>query len=330
MTGAARPGMVAPAVQRPAVSTPALPVGASRRSSYADVLLGQGAAAGQLQLSAGIRDVVRRADGSVVTTGEARLDVTLSADRRVRLLSSEPPLRDPERLRGAPAGSGFRALARQALSGPPDAPLAQLLDDVPVALMVSGYGPLRAGLDDPARRIRLAHVQGMTDVCSGWRAEGSVFEIARAAGALPVPELVPAPRLDPVGDPAAAPLPAPQPGTLRRRRRIDVRPGFPATIDAMFRDTWTDETGEGVLHEYGVAAVVDKDGRVVELIAEPRVLPWQECPLAAAPVAALVGLPVAAFAVQVADLLVGPRSCTHLNDLLRSLACVPRLLDARP
>jgi hypothetical protein len=61
-------------------------------------------------------------------------------------------------------------------------------------------------------------------------------------------------------------------------------------IDAMFRDTHRDTDGaESVIHEYTLDAVLDRSSLSVLFIeAQPRVLPWVECPLAARSADALV------------------------------------------
>ena len=106
-------------------------------------------------------------------------------------------------------------------------------------------------------------------------------------------------------------------------------PGEPAVINAMFRDTYAEVDGtESVLHEYGVRATI-RNGRILDIQATPRVLPQVECPAAAAAVGDLVGEPVRQLGRRVRELLAGVRSCTHLNDLLRSLSCIPRLLALR-
>jgi hypothetical protein len=60
------------------------------------------------------------------------------------------------------------------------------------------------------------------------------------------------------------------------------------------------------------------------------VLPWDECPGAAGSAARLVGQPVGALRRIVGDELRGTSTCTHLNDLLRSLADVPHLVALLP
>jgi hypothetical protein len=124
-------------------------------------------------------------------------------------------------------------------------------------------------------------------------------------------------------------------GALRRQRLIE-RTGD--EVWAMFRDTYARPDGTtSVLHEYTVKALVSDDrsddisrggtgngdgdggGRIVACVATPRVLPWAECPQAAASAGHLVGQRVGDLRALVRDDLVGTSTCTHLNDLLSSL-----------
>lgn len=59
-----------------------------------------------------------------------------------------------------------------------------------------------------------------------------------------------------------------------------------------------------------------------------RVLPWRECPVAQGSAQRLVGLPVGSLRAYVRRTLTGTLTCTHLNDLLRSLDEVPALVRA--
>jgi hypothetical protein len=97
----------------------------------------------------------------------------------------------------------------------------------------------------------------------------------------------------------------------------------------MFRDTWMDLEGrEEVLHEYAVAATLDPTGESIHTIsADPRVLPFGECPAAAGYVSKLGGLTVAGLRRSVRETLVSTESCTHLNDLLRALGDVAFLRE---
>ncbi|WP_299950678.1 DUF2889 domain-containing protein [uncultured Modestobacter sp.] len=246
-------------------------------------------------------------------------------------LRTRPGLPGLTRLVGVPALSGFRAAVGEALPGEVGArTLAHaLLDDIPGAVVISGYAwvvgpPVEA---PPPGRTPPA------DVCSGWRSDGTMMLAIARSGAMPrlsgpaAPPLADA--VDSVGWHAMPPL---TPGDMRRCRLMDVtRGGDILRVEAMFRDSYMDADGdESVVHEYGLSAVVSA-GRL-QLLAvrvEPRVLPWQECPMAAASAAALVGRQVGTLGQHIRGAFSGTSSCTHLNDLLRSLDDVPVLAAGR-
>jgi Protein of unknown function (DUF2889) len=114
---------------------------------------------------------------------------------------------------------------------------------------------------------------------------------------------------------------------MRRRRLIDVTWGNPLTVQAMFRDSHRAEDGlETVLHEYSVEASVDsRTMEVLDCRATPRSLPWTECPQAADSARRLTGERVDGLRSFVRENLTGTTTCTHLNDLLRSLTDVAAL-----
>jgi hypothetical protein len=108
-----------------------------------------------------------------------------------------------------------------------------------------------------------------------------------------------------------------------RRQRLIERDGD--ALWAMFRDSYARPDGTvSVLHEYSLEATLepaaDGSSRVRTCVATPRVLPWLECPGAAASAARIEGHAVPALRALVKDDLVGTSTCTHLNDLLASLA----------
>jgi Protein of unknown function (DUF2889) len=96
----------------------------------------------------------------------------------------------------------------------------------------------------------------------------------------------------------------------------------------MFQDSSTEPTGGRVaVHEYRLAATADpRTGRLLSLEADPRVLPFYECPLAARGLDALLGTPLAELRTVVLKQLAGAAGCTHLNDAVRALAEVPTLI----
>jgi hypothetical protein len=75
-----------------------------------------------------------------------------------------------------------------------------------------------------------------------------------------------------------------------------------------------------VIHEYGLRARVDPTTwRFIEARAFDHSLPWRECPRAAASAERLVGMEVDGLRATVREQFVGPTTCTHLNDTMRSL-----------
>jgi hypothetical protein len=98
-------------------------------------------------------------------------------------------------------------------------------------------------------------------------------------------------------------------------------------IDAMFRDSYMGLDGvESIVHEYSITGSVDPETlQVLDAHARPRVLPYVECPDAAASAGLLAGMSVAELRRRVRHELTGISTCTHLNDLLRSLADVGAL-----
>jgi hypothetical protein len=319
-------------VDEPSTQVPARTPGSARRTSHVDAIwlpipgLTAGPAT-RLVLRAAARDVVTDGVGAGRVVADGALEAWIGADAAVEHIEIEPEDAGVRDLVGRRAGSGFRAAARLAVPGAEGEPVGLLLDDVPVAVLVGNYASLRTGHGPvDAHAVALKR-----DICSGWRDGGTMMAAIDRGDPMPLPNVVPAPRLDALDGPVGVePLPALPPGSLRRRRRIDVRAGDPAVLDAMFRDTFAEDDGsESVLHEYSVHATVDRSGRLLQIEAVPRVLPHIECPAATASVPDLVGERTADLGMRVGSTLGGIRGCTHLNDLLRSLSCVPRLLALR-
>jgi hypothetical protein len=99
----------------------------------------------------------------------------------------------------------------------------------------------------------------------------------------------------------------------------------------MFRDSYALADGtETIIHEYAVDGTVEPEGRLrfLSLTASARVLPWTECPSAAASGSRLVGQTVHGLRSRVRAEFYGTSSCTHLNDALRSLEDISALQAA--
>jgi hypothetical protein len=120
---------------------------------------------------------------------------------------------------------------------------------------------------------------------------------------------------------------------MRRRRRLDLwRDGTLLRIECFLRDSHFGTDGqETVVHEYTVRGALDAvTARFTESDAQVGALPWMECPAAAASAGGLVGAPVAGLRSWVRDTFVGPTTCTHLNDTLRSLEAIDELAGLLP
>ena len=91
------------------------------------------------------------------------------------------------------------------------------------------------------------------------------------------------------------------------------------------------EAIETVVHEYTVDVTVDPDTMVItHCDAQARVLPWLECPQAVGSSHRLEGWKVDDIRPEARTKLVGPSTCTHLNDVLRGLEDVHWLTDLLP
>lgn len=317
------PTVLPAATRRPQQQTPPRKPGSIRRSSHIGVHSpGPAAEAGtELLVHGSVRDVVTDADGAGHVVGAATLDCTIDGQRTVVAISADPVESGLATVVGQGARSGWRAAAREVVDAA--SPLTTVLDDVPIAVMLSSYGALREGaMDVTAVRPLMLH---MRDLCAGWAHDATPMRRLDAGHEMALPGVVAAPPSD-ASDPLAVEPRRPMvPGEVRRTRRLDVTPGERVRIDASFRDTWRDPSGgEGVLHEYVLTAAL-VDGVVTSIHAEPRVLPYRECSLAAASPQQLVGRHIddVADAVRAAA---GTSTCTHLDDLMRSLVAVPVLL----
>ena len=311
---------------RPLIATPPRAPGSARRSSHVEMSFPEGmpgAPGAPIVLTAAARDVVTGSDGTGRVLADAALRTAATADRVVTDIAADPAVSGVASLVGLRAASGWRAAAREIVPDGVRSPLGLLLDEVPIAVLLSFYAGLRAGTSRPPNG---AAATFMRDICAGWATGATPMRAIEAGERVPLPRLVPAPpdiSDDPLRSEPRRPL---EPGRLRRTRRIDVLPGDVTVVDAHFRDSWFDPVdGEGVLHEYSLEVELDRDGIVLRIAAEPRVLPYGECPRAAQAPQSLVGRHVGEAAETMPTELAGAASCTHLNDLLRAIACAPAL-----
>ncbi len=287
------------------------------------------------------RDLVTAADGDAIVAAESetRLLTEYTQGMLVRELAVTPDVPGSEQFVGARAGGGFRKVLDLQTGAERGSLPYLLLDDVPGATLVSGMAMSIASdegvvdLDSWRGRVNKTEIRlQQADICAGWQSGGTL--LANLEDGRPPVLLGPdAPDItdpdDPLGWIAVDPLPA---YATRRIRRLDVWRDSAVHADVFFRDTCTDgEARETVVHEYRVATVVDPDTMVItECAADARVLPWTECPQAVASAGRLVGWSVDDLRPEARTQLVGPSTCTHLNDVLRGLEDVHWLAALLP
>jgi len=312
--------------------------GSVRRTSTIDTARPDGFQ-GDLVMTARARDLRTAPDATTVVTDHVDLSLRVdSSSRQVLSIASSPALPGLDQLVGCPVGPGFRSRFNEICPGQREAGtlLHLLLDDLPGAALVSGYSPQRAGALDQIRQLPESAVEGTSgmtrlletrgDLCAGWAHDATLMVTIRSTGEVPVSTGPPAPSLvrddDPLAWHAMSPLP---PHAMRRRRRLDVvgpgRSGEAHRFDAHFRDSHMDEDGaEWVVHEYSATGTFDiVGGRVLDIGAEARVLPWMECPGAVASAGRLSGMSIPELRTRVRQEFTGGSTCTHLNDTLRAL-----------
>lgn len=319
MTGSGAPEVLPAATRRPQTQTPARPSGSIRRSSHIGVQLPGHSS--ELRVHGAVRDVITSDAGEGRADGEATLDCVVAADRSVISIVTQPDAPSLQALIGRVAHRGWRAAARELVDE--GSQLLSLLDDVPIALLLSSYGALRQGaLDLKAVQPLMA---GMRNLCAGWAEGATPMRTMDAGQLMPLPGVVPVPPVSEADTLASEPREPLVPQEVRRVRRIDVVPGETVRVQADFRDSYCDGAGEiGVLHEYVVNATLTPDGTITSIQAEPRVLPYDECSFAATSPQRLVGLRIEDVAEEVRA-RAGTATCSHLDDLLRSLSAVSAL-----
>lgn len=291
---------------------------------------------GRLELAGFARDLRTAPDHAVEVLATGAVRAVVGPNRLLDRLDATPEV-DVTGLLGISVSSGFRSAVDRVVPQHRDlhSPLYLLLDELPVAALISGYATLYSHDDEPLGAERAPDAPATarrgpaSDICSGWRSEGLMMQSIAAGQGVPTPVGPLAPTLESADDPFAwHETPRLAAGSMRRRRLIDVAKLVDAfQVAAMFRDTHVDAAGmETVLHEYALEMEVDGATMTVSHCqATPRTLPWPECPAAAASAGRLVTHAVSDLRALVRTDFHGTTTCTHLNDLLRSLADVGAL-----
>ena len=310
--------------------------GSVRRTSTIDTTWPQGQ--GQPMLMQGhARDLLTPADGSSAQTlAEGRFEILASPKREVLSVKTTPDKPALSELIGQRAGGNLRAhLARdipeEKAAG---TPLYLILDDFCGASLVAGWAWSR-WVDDwlaMARQSGQASTAGkfgkMEGICTGFAPGSTALNpdgtSNRNQNFMPV-----GPLLNPE-DPLGWHDLAHQEGVgMRRARWIDLwTDGDVIQMEVGFQDSSTAPQGGRIaIHEYRLQATADRKTKtLLTLEPDPRVLPYKECPGAVANVNRLIGSSLGEMREKVLEVLPGSLGCTHLNDVMRSLAEAPQLL----
>lgn len=308
-----------------------------RRTLTVDAQRPSGLATG-LRLVGRGRDLLTGLDGSSIikAASEMTVDLRYEVGAVVQAISVTPTVDGVEALLGRIATSGFRACI-DSLTGARRGSLEYaLLDEIPVSTLVSGYAVGHSAAKGGMQHQELTRLRPpgpplqVADLCAGFQTGGVIMTEMARSGRPPLVTGPPAPELRNRDDDLGwHPLDLLAPTEMRRWRRMDLWADQDGTfdLDGLFRDSHMSDGGEEtIIHEYTVAARFDLALDLVTACeAEPRVLPWMECPQAAASAKRVAGMPISQLRRDVRDQFVGISTCTHLNDTLRQLGDVPTL-----
>lgn len=260
-------------------------------------------------------------------------------DRTIVSLSAMPPRPGLVALEGARPGGKFRGILNEALPGEREAgtPLYLMLDDLAGTTLVSRWAWSRwfpGWATAPTEEGRKAHAEAMLGNCLGLR-PGSRGIVDQGAPVLQQNSSDVGPIRNPA-DPHGWHAFGELTGEIqfRRARRIDAwREGGTIHVETHFQDSSNTREGVGrrALHEYLLWAEADANtGLLTAIDARAGTLPYGECPGAIANLRFLIGKPLADLRTTVLQMLRRTNGCTHLNDVVRSLAEVPAMLAAAP
>jgi hypothetical protein len=321
--------------------TPDRRPGSVRRTATIDMTW-PGGLGTPLELVGRARDLLTPTTGAPRVLAEGSMRAEIDNARMVTAIESLPFRPGIDQLIGAKGGSQLRTAIDRVLPGERKAatPLHLLLDDIAGASLIAGFAWSRAQLkpeiQEQMKQARLQRGPGDFEfgvrkgkiICSGLRPDGWA-DTHRRADQFVAPAVVPAGDIRTPQDPLGwHEFPPPPEMGMRRHRRIDVwHEGGALNVDAFFRDAcWDPDGSQQALHEYTVSAVVDAEQHtLVSVETTPRVLPFPECKWAAPHSKQVEGLPVTEFRTSIPQKLTELQACTHLNDMLRSLAEVPAL-----
>lgn len=292
-----------------------------------------------MRMQGAARDLLTPGEsGKPVVLAEDRVGILASPIREIVEIESDPHRPALAGLVGCRAGGQSRAELAHLLPEEKEAgtPLYLLLDDFAGASLVAGWAWSR-WIDDWAERSRnslAAKTAGkkgrMEGVCAGFRPGSSALD-EQGWGRQEIQSSAPVASLVNPDDPDGWHRFVEQNGAgMRRARWIDIWIEDVVQIELGFQDSATAPGGGRVaVHEYRVAAAADPENfTLLSVDVDPRILPYSECPAASPNAAQMVGTRLGDMREAVLASLSGVAGCTHLNDVLRSMAEVPQLARA--
>ncbi|TAK99494.1 MAG: DUF2889 domain-containing protein [Rhodospirillaceae bacterium] len=315
---------------------PPRPHGSARRTSSIDTSWPEGRA-GNMRLVGRARDIVTpRSGGAPISCAEDGFTAYLKSDRTIVAIDSDPARPALERLVGQRGGNHLRYVLDEVM--PEErrnaTPLHLILDDISGASLIAAWAwsqwnpgwltEVRAAMTESELAKMMTDREG---ICTGFAPGSSALDPnlmnRSSTGGAPTTDL--RHPEDPEGWHAFT---VQENVGMRRARRIDVTMGNVIEIDAAFQDSASTPDGSRrALHEYRLAVTADPVSfRILSIQADPRVLPFAECPSATLNLRRLLGTPLSEMREKVIAELKGTAGCTHLNDALRALAEAPALL----
>ncbi len=278
--------------------------------------------------------ITPRSGDPAIVSAEDAFEAQIRPDRTILAIEAGPARSAIGRLVGERGGGRLRGVLAEVMPEERDGatPLYLILDDISGTSLIAGWAwsqwkpdwlaSMREAMQEPQLR---AFMKSRENVCIGHLPGSSAFALDRRdpTGSTPAPDLRRSD--DPDGWHAFT---VQDDVGFRRARRIDVVLDTEIHIDAAFQDSASQPGGgRAALHEYGIKVTADRQSmRVLAIAAEPRVLPFRECPSAVGNLARLIGSPLQELREAVLAELPGPAGCTHLNDAMRALAEVPALV----
>ncbi|MEP7351461.1 MAG: DUF2889 domain-containing protein, partial [Sphingorhabdus sp.] len=286
------------------------------------------------------RDLLTPADGgepAILDTAGFR--ILASPIREIMSIETTPDHPRAQQLVGVRAGGASRHALNEIMGDVCGTPLFQLLDDYAGASLVAGWIWSRWTDDWMANAMRSGaqatsgNKGRMLDVCTGFAEGASSFKSDGTPDNINQSSAEVGPLENPDDAAGWHAMPIQRGPQKRRARRIDLwRENGLIKVDAGFQDSGSNPGGgRTAIHEYRVYADVHPEsGILIALRVLPLILPFRECPGASIKATRLIGKDVRSFRQAVLENLAGTAGCTHLNDVLRALADVPRLATILP